>query len=69
MNEGVSKPLKVKIDTTMTPMNRSMGQNETEDFVRYSRRDVMNQAPTSKKVHIEPLTQRERRGPKFGTQV
>lgn len=69
MNEGVMKPMKAKFDVTKTPLNRSMGANEAMDFVRYARRDVMNQASTSKKVRIEPLTERERRGPKFGSQV
>lgn len=60
--------MKVQFDTTMTPMNRSMGVRETSDFVRYARRDVMNNGPSSRKVSIEPLTDRERRGPKFGSQ-
>ncbi len=69
MNEGVMKPMKAKLDVTKTPLNRSMGANESMDFVRYARRDVMNQGASSKKVRIEPLTDRERRGPKFGSQV
>ena len=66
MNEGVSKPMKVKFDTTQTPKILSLGVNETADFTRYSKRNVMTKSPTSAKVHIQPLTDRERRGPKFG---
>ena len=52
MNEGVVKPMKAKIDGTMTPFNRSLGMNEVSDFVRYSKRNVMTKAPTSDIVHI-----------------
>lgn len=65
MNEGVVKPMKVKIDTTMTPYNRSQGKNETADFLRYSRRNVMTKSPTSNKVFIQPLKDVEKTGPKF----
>ena len=52
MNEGVVKPMKAKIDGTMTPFNRSLGMNEVSDFVRYSKRNVMTKVPTSDIVHI-----------------
>ena len=65
-NEGVSKPMKVSFDTTKTPVIMSLGKNETADFTRYSKRNIMTNLPTSDKVHIQPLTDRERRGPKFG---
>ena len=52
MNEFVMKPLKTKLDTTKTPMNRSMGAKETLDFVRYAKRDVSNKTAVSKKVTI-----------------
>ena len=64
-NEGVVKPMKVKIDATQTPYNRSLGQNETADFVRYSKRNVMTKSPTSNKVFIKPLADTEKTGPKF----
>ena len=65
MNEGVMPPLKVKADATMTPLNRTMGSRETQDFLRYSKRNVMVKSPTSNKVFIEPLKPHERAGPKF----
>ena len=52
MNEGVPAPMKASLDFAKTPLNRSMGTNEMSDFLRYSRRDVSNRAPVSKKVHI-----------------
>lgn len=52
MNEGVVKPMKVKIDETMTPFNRSLGKNEATDFLRYSKRNVMTKSPTSNKVFV-----------------
>ena len=65
MNEGVVKPMKTKIDGTMTPYNLTLGINETADFTRYSKRNVMTKSPTSNKVHIMPLTDNEKTGPKF----
>ena len=65
MNEGVVKPMKAKLDATKTPFNRSLGQNELADFTRYSKRNVMTKSPTSNKVHITALTDREKTGPKF----
>lgn len=37
MNEQAIKPLKTKLDTTKTPMNRREGQTEVRDFAKYSR--------------------------------
>mmetsp|Transcript_39149 Transcript_39149/g.51211 ORF Transcript_39149/g.51211 Transcript_39149/m.51211 type:complete len:197 (+) Transcript_39149:2776-3366(+) len=65
MNGGVPPPMKVTVDFTKTPFNRSLGLNEATDFVRYSKRDVSNRAPTSKKVMPEPLSEREKSGPKY----
>jgi len=64
-NEGVAKPLKARLDTTMTPINLTLKQKETSDFVRYSRRNVLMKSPTSDKVFIQPLSDREKSGPKF----
>lgn len=69
MNEGVMKPMKAKFDANQTPMVRSLGAQETSDFTRYARRDISNKGASSKKVSIQPLTERERRGPKFGSQA
>ena len=65
MNEGVVKPMKVSFDQTKTPINRTVGRNEEADFVRYSKRNIMTKSPTSNKVFVSPLTEKERTGPKF----
>ena len=69
MNEGVVKPLKTRVDVTRTPYDRTAGRNVSQDFTRYSKRNVMDSAPTSRKVFIEPLAQREKSGPKFGSSL
>ena len=67
-NESVNAvKMKEKIDLSMTPFNKKTGMHEVTDFARYSRRDVSNSAATSKKVHIQPLTEREKTGPKFSS--
>ena len=65
MNEGVMPPLKTKADYSMTPVNRTLGARETQDFLRYSKRNVMVKSPTSNKVFIAPLKPHECTGPKF----
>ena len=65
MNEGVMPPLKTKANYSMTPLNRTMGSRETQDFLRYSKRNVMVVSPCSNKVFVEPLKPHERAGPKF----
>ena len=65
MNEGVMPPLKIKPNYSMTPLNRTMGSRETQDFIRYSKRNVMVTSPTSNKVFIEPLKPHEKTGAKF----
>ena len=37
MNEQAPKPLKNKLDTTKTPLNRREGQLEVRDFAKYSK--------------------------------
>ena len=67
MNGGVVPPLKTKLDATRTPLNRMTARNEPADFTRYSKRNVTDASPTSKKVRVAPLTDREKTGPKFGS--
>lgn len=65
INEGVPPPMKASVDFAKTPFNQSLGQNEMSDFLRYSKRDVSNKGRISKKVHIMPLSTREKSSPKF----
>ena len=54
-NEGVVPPLKTKLDTTHTPYNVTVGAKETQDFLRYSRRNVTTKSPTSQKISFRQL--------------
>ena len=70
MNGGVPLPMKATMNLDMTPYNLTTGAHETQDFLRYSKRDIMNKAvPTSKKVHIQPLNASEKAGPKYYSAV
>ena len=69
MNEGVVDPLKTQIDVTKTPYDRTRGRNISEDFTRYSKRNVTDKAPTSRKVFIQPLSDKDKSGPKFGSSL
>lgn len=70
MNGGVPEPMKATMNLDMTPYRHNTNVHETQDFLRYSKRDIMNKAvPTSKKVHIEPLSANEKSGPKYYSAV
>ena len=70
MNGGVPEPMKATMNLDMTPYRHNSNVHETQDFLRYSKRDIMNKAvPTSKKVHIQPLSANERNGPKYYSAV
>ena len=61
MNEGVVKPLKTKLDNTKTPHNRLLGHQETKDFQRYSKFEMLN-----KGMKINPVGEGDKTGPKWG---
>ena len=61
MNEGVVKPLKTNLDTTKTPHNRLLGHQETKDFSRYSKFEMLN-----KGMKINPVGEGDKTGPKWG---
>lgn len=64
MNEGVVKPLKAKLDTTKTPHNAMKGHGETEDFVRYSKQNVMEKS-VKWSPKIAAIPEDEKKGPKW----
>ena len=67
MNEQAPKPLKTRIDTAKTPLNRATGLRESRDFVTYSRLGggSIGARQVQSKVSIRPLTDMEKSGPKF----
>ena len=53
MNEGIeATKLKVSLDLSKTPFVRSKGRYEDSDFKRYSKHDIMNNSPRSRKVRM-----------------
>ena len=44
MNGGVPEPMKATMNLDMTPYKHNTGLHETQDFLRYSKRDIMNKA-------------------------
>ena len=64
-NEYALQPMKTQLDTTKTPLNRSLNMPEQRDFVRYSRQNIVYGSPTSAKRQVSPLKDSERIGPKF----
>ena len=65
MNEGVVKPMKAKLDSTKTPINRLLGSQETKDFVRYTKPNVSDKT-VKWSPKIEPIRAEEKVGVKWG---
>ena len=65
MNEGVVKPLKAKLDTTKTPVNRLLGSQETKDFVRYTKPNISDKS-VKWSPKIEPMKPEEKQGAQWG---
>ena len=65
MNEGVVKPMKAKLDSTKTPINRLLGSQETKDFVRYTKPNVSDKT-VKWSPKIEPIKADEKVGVKWG---
>ena len=61
MNEGVVEPLKTKLDTTKTPHNRLLGNQETKDFLRYDKHQKLN-----KGFKINAVSDSEKTGAVWG---
>ena len=61
MNEGVVKPLKAKLDTTKTPVNRLLGSQETKDFVRYTKPNISDKS-VKWSPKIESMKPEEKKG-------
>ena len=61
MNEGVVKPMKAKLDTTKTPVNRLLGSQETKDFVRYTKPNISDKS-VKWSPKIEPMKPEEKQG-------
>ena len=66
MNEGAIKPLKTKLDKTMTPFRKDTGTREVNDFTLYQRQSASILAKSSVcRTPIRPLEPMEKVGPKF----
>jgi hypothetical protein len=64
MNEAKPKPLKQSLDTTKTPHNRLLGHAEVKDFVRYSKKNVMEKS-VKWAPKISSMSPNEKSGPKW----
>ena len=65
MNEGVVKPMKAKLDTTKTPVNRLLGSQETKDFVRYTKPNISDKS-VKWSPKIEAMKPEEKQGAMWG---